>query len=58
MLNPVKSLEWLYQRKDDHFVPVFYSLSPMDEKDEVHYFFEDAAKLPAFSEHSFIIDSN
>jgi 4,5-DOPA dioxygenase extradiol len=41
----------------DHFVPVLYSLGLMDSKDEVKHFYEGAAKLPAFSEHSFIIES-
>ena len=40
----------------DHFVPVLYSLGLMDSKDEVKHFYEGAAKLPAFSEHSFIIE--
>jgi len=42
----------------DHFVPVLYSLGLMDTKDEVKYFYEGATTLPAFSERSFIINSN
>jgi 4,5-DOPA dioxygenase extradiol len=38
----------------DHYVPVLYSLGLMDDKDEVNYFYESAAGLPAFSERSFI----
>ena len=41
----------------DHFVPILYSLSLMDNKDEIEYFYEAAAKLPAFSDRSFIIKS-
>jgi len=39
----------------DHFVPVLYSLGLMDKDDEIKYFYESEAKLPAFSERSFII---
>jgi 4,5-DOPA dioxygenase extradiol len=39
----------------DHFVPVLYSLGLLDKADEVNYFFEGKAKLPAFSERSFMI---
>lgn len=39
----------------DHFVPVLYSLGLMDKTDEMHYFYEAATKLPAFSERSFIL---
>jgi 4,5-DOPA dioxygenase extradiol len=42
----------------DHFVPVLYSLGLMDSKDEVHHFYENAAKLPTFSERSFIIENH
>lgn len=41
----------------DHFVPVLYSLGLMDNKDELKYFYEPAASLPAFCERSFIIKS-
>ena len=41
----------------DHFVPILYSLGLMDNKDEIEYFYEAAAKLPAFSDRSFIIKS-
>ncbi|HET6228106.1 MAG TPA: class III extradiol ring-cleavage dioxygenase [Bacteroidia bacterium] len=41
----------------DHFVPVLYSLGLMDSKDELNYFYESMAKLPAFSERSFILKS-
>jgi 4,5-DOPA dioxygenase extradiol len=41
----------------DHFVPVLYSLGLMDKNDDVNYFYEAPAKLPAFSERSFIISS-
>ena len=37
----------------DHFVPILYSLALMDNKNEI----ESAAKLPAFSDRSFIIKS-
>ena len=39
----------------DHFVPVLYSLGLMDKKDELSYFYENQATIPAFSERSFII---
>ena len=39
----------------DHFVPVLYSLGLMDKKDEVNYFYEKPADIPAVSERSFII---
>jgi len=39
----------------DHFVPVLYSLGLADSKDEIDYFYEPQAMLPAFSERSFII---
>ena len=39
----------------DHFVPVLYSLGLIDKTDELHYFYESAAKIPAFSERSFIL---
>ncbi len=39
----------------DHYVPVLYSLGLMDKKDELQYFYESAANLPAFSERSFIL---
>jgi len=42
----------------DHFVPVLYSLGLMDNKDDVKYFYEGSSTLPAFSERSFIINSN
>ena len=42
----------------DHFVPVLYSLGLMDFKDELKYFYETPAVLPAFSERSFIIESH
>jgi 4,5-DOPA dioxygenase extradiol len=42
----------------DHFVPVLYSLGLMDSKDEVQHFYEGEAKLPAFSERSFIMESH
>lgn len=38
----------------DHFVPVLYSLGLLDEKDDLQYFYEAPAVLPAFSERSFI----
>ncbi|MFN8342880.1 MAG: class III extradiol ring-cleavage dioxygenase [Cyclobacteriaceae bacterium] len=37
----------------DHYVPVLYSLGMMDKADELHYFYELGAGLPAFSERSF-----
>ena len=39
----------------DHFVPVLYSLGLMESRDEIKYFYDAPAKLPAFSERSFII---
>jgi 4,5-DOPA dioxygenase extradiol len=42
----------------DHFVPVLYSLGLADGKDELEYFYEDPATIPAFSERSFIIRPN
>ena len=39
----------------DHFVPVLYSLGLMDQKDELKYFYEGMATIPAFSERSFIL---
>lgn len=39
----------------DHFVPVLYSLGLMDDKDELKYFYENMANLPAFSERSFVL---
>ena len=39
----------------DHFVPVLYSLGLMDDKDEMKYFYEGMATIPAFSERSFIL---
>jgi 4,5-DOPA dioxygenase extradiol len=41
----------------DHYVPVLYSLGLMDAKDELNYFYEGMARLPAFSERSFIAGS-
>lgn len=38
----------------DHFVPVLYSLGLLDKNDEINYFFEGTANIPAFSERSFI----
>jgi len=42
----------------DHFVPVLYSLGLMDKDDEVKYFYEKAANIPAFSDRSFIISNS
>lgn len=39
----------------DHFVPVLYSLGLMDKDEEIKYFYETPATIPAFSERSFII---
>lgn len=39
----------------DHYVPVLYSLGLMEPKDEIQYFYEGTANIPAFSERSFII---
>lgn len=41
----------------DHYVPVLYSLGLIDSKDELNYFYEGMAQLPAFSERSFIAGS-
>ena len=38
----------------DHFVPIFYTFGTMDNKDEIHFFYENPSTLPAFSERSFI----
>ena len=38
----------------DHYVPVLYTLGLMDKEDELKYFYESPALLPAFSERSFI----
>jgi 4,5-DOPA dioxygenase extradiol len=39
----------------DHFVPVLYSLGLSHPADELHYFYEGLANIPAFSERSFIL---
>jgi 4,5-DOPA dioxygenase extradiol len=39
----------------DHFVPVLYSLGLMNPEENIHYFYDGATKLPAFSERSFVI---
>ena len=39
----------------DHFVPSLYSLGLMDKKDDINYFYEGMANIPAFSERSFIL---
>lgn len=39
----------------DHFVPVLYSLGLSDAKDDIRFFYEGQANIPAFSERSFII---
>lgn len=39
----------------DHYVPVLYSLGLMNNRDELKYFYEGAANIPAFSERSFLI---
>lgn len=39
----------------DHFVPVLYSLGLADKHEEITYFYEGLASIPAFSERSFII---
>jgi 4,5-DOPA dioxygenase extradiol len=41
----------------DHFVPVLYSLGLADKSDQISFFYEAACALPAFSERSFIIES-
>jgi len=38
----------------DHFVPILYTFGAMDNKDEIHFFYEAPSTLPAFSETSFI----
>jgi len=38
----------------DHYVPVLYSLGLMDKEDDLKYFYDSPALLPAFSERSFI----
>jgi 4,5-DOPA dioxygenase extradiol len=42
----------------DHYVPVLYSLGLLDPKDELKHFYEGGVTIPAFSERSFIIESN
>lgn len=39
----------------DHFVPVMYSLGLTESNDDIQYFFEEEASVPAFSERSFKI---
>ena len=39
----------------DHFVPVLYSLGLMEKEEEINYFYDGLASIPAFSERSFII---
>ena len=39
----------------DHFVPVLYSLGLSDYKDDIRFFYDEAPKMAAFSELSFII---
>lgn len=39
----------------DHFVPVLYSLGLTDKEDNINYFYEGKADIPAFSERSFIL---
>ncbi|HVD97707.1 MAG TPA: class III extradiol ring-cleavage dioxygenase [Cytophagaceae bacterium] len=39
----------------DHYVPVLYSLGLMESSDQLHYFYEGAPTIPAFSERSFIL---
>ena len=41
----------------DHFVPVLYSLGLADKNDEIEFFYDTPASIPAFSERSFIIKS-
>lgn len=38
----------------DHFVPLLYTLGLTDAKDQLSYFYEGNASIPAFSERSFI----
>jgi 4,5-DOPA dioxygenase extradiol len=42
----------------DHFVPVLYSLGLMDSTDQLNYFYEGEASIPAFSERSFILSNS
>lgn len=42
----------------DHFVPVLYSLGLMDKNEELRFFYDHNAELPAFSERSFIIGND
>ncbi len=39
----------------DHFVPVLYSLGLMDKNEDLRFFYDHPAELPAFSERSFVI---
>ncbi|MFC2080080.1 dioxygenase [Bacteroidota bacterium] len=39
----------------DHFVPALYSLGLVYNNEEIKYFYEGLASIPAFSERSFII---
>ncbi|MEW6774078.1 MAG: class III extradiol ring-cleavage dioxygenase [Bacteroidota bacterium] len=42
----------------DHFVPLLYSMGLAEKDDEIKFFHEGEFSLPAFSERSFIIESN
>jgi len=39
----------------DHFVPVLYSLGLVDKDEEIRYFYDGLASIPAFSERSFVV---
>jgi len=39
----------------DHFVPVLYSLGLLDKDEDLRFFYDEPASLPAFSERSFVI---
>jgi 4,5-DOPA dioxygenase extradiol len=52
------SLGKLASPTPDHYVPVLYSLGLLDQKDELKHFYEGSVTIPAFSERSFIIESN
>ncbi|MFZ1787121.1 MAG: class III extradiol ring-cleavage dioxygenase [Saprospiraceae bacterium] len=39
----------------DHYVPVLYSLGLMDKGDDLSFFYEENATIPAFSERSFLL---
>ncbi len=39
----------------DHFIPVLYSLGLLEKDEEIKFFYDGLASIPAFSERSFVI---